>query len=243
LLVPDGPIPVVGSGGSAAKKKLAKEMPNVGFHLDASSKAAPPGLKQEGGGAQAPVAEFLKKAQSKAGDGAGFRGAYNAFELNRVPMGDAKGDQILLSLQQARDRWNYYNDAQRELKQGNLGKVQEGKLGVDLSCDMANLRGQSRLTQTSQRWIGTRNCLEVGGVWIDEAYESSMKSVTVKAASDAYFKILERHPSVRNVFRISSHMVWVTPSGTALIIDTTTGSETMSDADIDALFVASTTKK
>jgi hypothetical protein len=74
------------------------------------------------------------------------------------------------------------------------------------------------------------------GVWIDEAYEAKMKTVTVKATRDAYFRILERHPSVRNVFSMGNHLVWVTPSGTALVIDTSTGAETMPDADIDALF-------
>jgi hypothetical protein len=32
--------------------------------------------------------------------------------------------------------------------------------------------------------------------------------------------------------------VWITPSGTALVIDTTDGKEKLADAEIDKLFVA-----
>ena len=43
---------------------------------------------------------------------------------------------------------------------------------------------------------------------------------------------------MREVFQLGNHLVWVTPSGTALIIDQNDGREEMSDADIDRLFVA-----
>jgi Ca-activated chloride channel family protein len=39
------------------------------------------------------------------------------------------------------------------------------------------------------------------------------------------------------VYRLGNHVVWVTPSGTALVIDTTDGKEKLDDAEIDALFV------
>ena len=67
-----------------------------------------------------------------------------------------------------------------------------------------------------------------------------MPIVTVKAMSDAYFRILERHAKVKEVFRISNHLVWVTPSGTALVIDSNNGAERITDAEIDRLFVATT---
>ena len=66
---------------------------------------------------------------------------------------------------------------------------------------------------------------------------------SVKAMSPAYFRILERHPSCKKVFQISNHLVWVTPSGSALVVDTGAGQEEMSDADIDRLFVAQKTEK
>jgi Ca-activated chloride channel family protein len=86
--------------------------------------------------------------------------------------------------------------------------------------------------------VQNRNCLEVGGVWIDEGYNpKTTKSVSVKAMSAAYFALLERHPGLRDVFRLGNHLVWVTPSGTALIVDANEGREDLSNEEIDALFV------
>ena len=52
-----------------------------------------------------------------------------------------------------------------------------------------------------------------------------MDIVTVKAMSDAYFRILELQPQMKEVFRLGNHLVWVTPSGTALVIDVNDGKE------------------
>jgi Ca-activated chloride channel family protein len=116
-------------------------------------------------------------------------------------------------------------------------EVQAGKLGVDLAVQCEVLRNQTRLEYTALRQVNGRNCLEVGGVWIDEGFAAKTKAVTVKAQSAAYFRMLERHPSLKTVFQLGNHLVWVTPSGTALIIDTK-GQEKLSDAEIDKLFVA-----
>ena len=88
------------------------------------------------------------------------------------------------------------------------------------------------------RQVNGRNCLEVGGVWIDEAFTPKTAYVTVKAQSDAYFRILERHEAVKDVYRLGNHLVWVTPSNSALVIDASNGVEQLSDADINRLFVA-----
>ncbi len=87
-----------------------------------------------------------------------------------------------------------------------------------------------------------RNILEIGGVWIDDAFDPKMHSVTVKAMSKAYFRMLERQPGIHEVFQLGNHIVWVSPSGTALIIDLSDGREEMADADIDRLFVAAAKK-
>ena len=42
-------------------------------------------------------------------------------------------------------------------------------------------------------------------------YKADTKSVTVKAQSDAYFRILEKHPEMKDVFRLGNHVVWITP--------------------------------
>jgi Ca-activated chloride channel family protein len=113
-----------------------------------------------------------------------------------------------------------------------------GKLGVDLSEQLSALRNQSQLAQCAAREANGRRCVELGGAWIDDGFRAKMKRVTVKAQSAAYFRILERHPEMKEVFRLGNRVVWVTPSQSALVIDTTGGQEQMSDEAIDALFVA-----
>ena len=51
--------------------------------------------------------------------------------------------------------------------------------------------------------------------------------------SDAYFRILERQPEIKEVFRLGNHLVWITPSGTALVIDTSDGKEKLTDEEIE----------
>jgi len=58
----------------------------------------------------------------------------------------------------------------------------------------------------------------------------------VQALSDAYFRILERHPKVKEVFQLGNYVVWVAPNGTALVIDPNDGKKELSDAEIDKLF-------
>ncbi len=116
--------------------------------------------------------------------------------------------------------------------------MQNGQLGVDFAVQNNYLRSQSRLCRTASRNVQNRNVVEIGGVWIDDAFSPKMASVTVKAMSKAYFRILERQPSIREVYQLGNHVVWVSPSGTALIIDQGDGREELPDADIDRLFVA-----
>jgi Ca-activated chloride channel family protein len=75
-------------------------------------------------------------------------------------------------------------------------------------------------------------------VWIDEGFGAKTKAVTVKAQGDAYFRILELYPKVKAVFGLGNHLVWLTPSGTALVVDTTTGKDKMDDKEIKKLFTA-----
>jgi len=119
-----------------------------------------------------------------------------------------------------------------------LGGVQQGTLGVDLSVQVNNLRNQSQLAPNAVQRAANRNLVDVGGVWIDDRFDGKMKTVTIKAQSDAYFRLLERQPSLRELLRLGNHIVYVTPSGDALIIDANDGAETMTDAEIDRLFVA-----
>jgi Ca-activated chloride channel family protein len=191
------------------------------------------------------VTDFLKATGSKSGkkgggiDGAKARSDINEREFSRLPAdADDKGDKTVASLNKAKANFENLRQFQTDLQNRNLTGLQAGRYGVEWSQNSLYLRNQCQLGNNAQRRANDRNCLEIGGVWIDEGYQSSMPTVTVKAMSEAYFRILERQPNMKNVFRISNHLVWVTPSGSALVVDTTTGAETMEDAAIDRLFVA-----
>ena len=58
----------------------------------------------------------------------------------------------------------------------------------------------------------------------------------MKAQSDAYFKILEMQPTMKDVFRLGNHLVFVTPSNTALVIDQNDGKDKLTDEEIATLF-------
>ena len=78
--------------------------------------------------------------------------------------------------------------------------------------------------------------IEVGGVWIDEGFGEKTPSLTIKYLSDAYFKILEKQPEMKEVYKLGSHWLWITPSGTALIVDTKAGRESLADDEVVKLF-------
>jgi Ca-activated chloride channel family protein len=226
LIVPDAAVPVasgrpVGQGGG-----FGFGGGGPGFVPGGLAPAAP-------GGAVRRVTEFAKDVQKKPGDLALNR---DRMEDERLGKGDGKGEGRVL--RQAKEQKAAYDEARKLLLDRQTDGVQAGKLGVDLSCYNANLRNQNQLTQTALRRVASRNCLEIGGVWIDEEYDAKMPTLAVKAQSDAYFRILERQPQVKEVFRLGNHLVWVTPNRTALVIDTSDGKDKLTDEEIDKLFVA-----
>ena len=140
---------------------------------------------------------------------------------------------------------NYYPDKDAFVveKLKNAGAIILGKttLGEEMIMGIIstgeNLRNQAKLSQSPVQRCGNSNALEVGVVWFDEAFDAKMTIVTVKAMSPAYFRMLERYASLKDVFALGNRLVWMTPNGTALVIDAD-GAETLSDAEIDKLFVA-----
>jgi Ca-activated chloride channel family protein len=228
--VPDGAVPVVNAGHGR---------PNVAFHVPQGG-AVPPGLKSADPRAPMPqkVVNFAKDVQKKPGELSENRGKFEEGYLRRGGDDKGKGEGEKRALKEALEQKAAYDQANKALARRDREGVQTGKLGVDLSIQSNNLRMQERLTQTAQRNVYNRNCLEIGGVWIDEGFDPKMETVTIKAMSEAYFRILERQPKIKDVFQLGNHLVWVTPSGAALVIDTSEGKEQLSDAEIDRLFVA-----
>jgi Ca-activated chloride channel family protein len=176
------------------------------------------------------VIDFARETQKTPGDLEKSRNTYADKALD--DKGDAK------DLEETKRKKVVYEQYYLQLKENGKDGIQAGKLGVDLSLHMQNLRNQSKLDQTALRQVNGRNCMELGGVWIDEGFNGKMEVVTVKAQSNAYFKLLEKQPKMKEVFQLGNHLVWVTPNSTALVIDAGTGKEELSDAEIDKLFAA-----
>jgi Ca-activated chloride channel family protein len=124
------------------------------------------------------------------------------------------------------------------LQSGRPADVQTGALGVTFAQQLDALRTQSQVSQTAARQVAGRTCRQAGGAWIDEGFDPKMPVVAVKALGKAYFRILELRPEMKDVFQLGGRVVWVTPSGAALVIDPTNGKEELSDAEIGKLFAA-----
>ena len=48
-------------------------------------------------------------------------------------------------------------------------------------------------------------------MWIDDGFTADMKTVVVKAQSDAYFRSWRSSPKMKDVYRLGNHLVFVTP--------------------------------
>jgi Ca-activated chloride channel homolog len=121
---------------------------------------------------------------------------------------------------------------------GNVIPSQTGKEGVDLALVLNDMRNQSQVGEKRMRQANGRNCIDLGAIWADESFDPKMKQIAVKALSKAYFRLLERQPKMKEVFQLGKNVVWVLPNGCALVVAADKGAETMTDSEIDALFVA-----
>jgi Ca-activated chloride channel family protein len=233
LIVPDGPMSVVQGGGFGGGG--GGTMMGMMGRMGGGPGALPPALARAAGPGGGPrkVADFAKEAQQRPGQLSANRDKFVDDGLRKAN-GEGEAGKVL---QEAKGKKEAYDRALTALKRQDLYSVQTEKLGVELSLQMNNLRNQSRLELTACRQVAGRNCLEIGGVWIDEEFNPKTPTLIVQAQSDAYFRILERHPAIKEVYQLGNHLVWVAPNGTTLVIDANDGKEKLSDAEIDKLFV------
>lgn len=247
LVVPDGPMPVVPPRHPPIGRPHPVPFPSPSAPGGPVFGFTPPGLIPTSGGfggakKPMPVDAFAREqAKGDAGALASNRGHMYDRQIAEAESrikGEkdaAKRAVLARELQTYRDKKQTQDDANRAFKGGRAG-YQTGKLGVDLAENSCALRNQDRLTLTANRRVNGRQVLEVGGVWIDDGFKADMKTLVVKAQSDAYFQILEKHAGMKDVYRLGNHVVWVAPSGTALVLDLNDGKETLTTAEIDALF-------
>ncbi len=251
LVVPDAPVPIAGRDRGGL---MPSGPGGAGFPGGPLGAGLPPGLAPRsglgggGGAAPKPVAEFAREKAAEAakdakpGDGvAKARGGEQdrllEDTLKAIPP-EQRNAAYAEALRKTQDETKALKEAQLNFGANRLRRNQEGKLGVDLAEASNNLRSQSRLAVTANQQAYGRNCVEVGGVWIDDQFKADTKTVVVKAQSEAYFRILEKYPKMKDVFRLGNHLVWIAPSGTALVIDAADGKDKLTDEAIDKLFVS-----
>jgi Ca-activated chloride channel homolog len=163
LIVPDAVVPLLG------RKKGS--MPNVEFQAELPpALAGPQGEKQK-------LADFIKdfdkKDGGKGGGAGGIRGKIEDERLNKTPEPSATPAQTK-AIEKLKEEKRAQEDAKDSLKNGDKEKVQAGSLGVSQSLINDRLRNQSRLTMSATRNIANRTVLEVGGLWIDETFNSKI---------------------------------------------------------------------
>jgi Ca-activated chloride channel family protein len=208
-----------------------------------------PGLGGGGGkGPQAPaalqgglkVADFAKSVGGK-GKLATERELQEQKKFDALPAAPP-GDGADKAVRDAQQQVELLKEAKARMDKKDFGSIQNGQLGVKYSVNNNLLRNQTQVCKSAVRKAFNRTLLECGGVWIDEGFDAKMKTVSVKAMSKAYFSLLERQPKMREVLSLGNHIIWVTPSGQVLLIDTAEGLEELAIADIDRLFVPPTKK-
>lgn len=253
LIVPDQPLPMVG-GRLAPRTQPGR--PGMG------GGGGPPPILLQGGG-QGPasagggnfggraggmgggdpkkLADVAREEQKKQGEAASKRGGFEADRLQEQLKQDQakadKGGQQGQANDKAVKDYQAQNMARLALRGGQNRRVWSDQVGVNLSEQFGCLKNQSCLSPRASQIVRGRNCVEYGGCWIDEGYEAKMPTCVVKTMSDAYFRILEKHPEVKEVYQLGNYLVWVTPSGTALVLDMNDGKDKLADEEIDKLFV------
>ena len=254
LVVPDGPMPM-SRPATAGRGGFGGPPPGSGFGGGFGGGGIggmpPPALLPGGPGGSGPrgqagatekpgtVADFAKREAESKGDVGQSRGGMQKQlvddELKHIPA-DRRNDAYADALRRAKEQNENLDQAAKNYRERNLAGNQQGKLGVDLAEASSGLRSQDRLTQTASRAVNGRNVVEVGGVWIDDKFQAKTNVIAVKAQSDAYFRILERQPKMRDVFRLGNYVVWIAPNGSALVVDQNDGKEKLADEEIDRLF-------
>src|SRR5262249_53345669 len=114
--------------------------------------------------------------------------------------------------------------------------AQTGKEGVDLALQLDSLKSAAQVSVGGTRQAAGRTFGQLNGGWTDLGLMAGMKTVKVKLLGDAYFLLLKKRPELKEVFRLGSRIVVVTPSGVALVIGDEDGK--LTDDEVEGLFAA-----
>ncbi|HVE41149.1 MAG TPA: VIT domain-containing protein [Planctomycetota bacterium] len=119
-------------------------------------------------------------------------------------------------------------------------KDKDGKAGVDVAERLRRLKQAEQAVDPSlaefRKAAGTRFFL-YNDMWIDEKFDATADMTTVKFGSEAYFKLIEKAPQLVEALKLGTKIVITTAEGNVVAI-CGAGAEKLTDAQIDAVFVA-----
>jgi len=70
---------------------------------------------------------------------------------------------------------------------------------------------------------------------VDQAFTPSTPTLRLRVLGKAYFRMLAQHPELSPIFALGNRVTWVSPGGTAVVIDNQ-GQDEVTDATLDRLF-------
>lgn len=174
--------------------------------------------------------------KSEVGIG-GFRGKVRERESGL--MGRSSGaDAPAMALDEALDRLveTPGQDAARFEKQSNgMGGGNE----VARAIELRDLKDADATRDVGIRAVNGRSFAMIAGIWVDEKVTKEMKRRTIEYLGPAYFRLLELYPDLKSTLALGARVVFVTPSGTALVIDSK-GEQNLSDDELRSLMKAPT---
>jgi Ca-activated chloride channel family protein len=237
LIMPDALVQVASADGGLALGRLNQPgVPAVLTKLDAKGEKK----RQK-------LTEFAIEQQQAAGGITGGRGRFNDELFKQIVDYETAKDpsaatparkEALERIVTAQTAKGALDLALTNNSSGQWRRNQIGVQGVNYAHCTNSLKCQTQLKANAIQRVASRNCMEFGGVWIDEGYTPKTKTVSVKAQSDAYFQILAKQPQMKDVFKLGNHVLWIAPNGTALVIDSEDGKDKITDREIDMLFAS-----
>jgi Ca-activated chloride channel family protein len=119
-------------------------------------------------------------------------------------------------------------------------KEKDGKAGVDVALRLRRLKqaeqaGDPGLAEF-RKAAGTRFFL-YNDMWVDERFDATADITTLKFGSEAYFKLIDKAPHLVEALKLGTKIVILTAEGNVVAI-CGAGAEKLTDAQIDAVFVA-----
>ena len=102
------------------------------------------------------------------------------------------------------------------------------------SREVAESKAEQKLLTGSAKAYGTKFEIR-NGTWTDTAWKQDNEVVKIKYLSDAYFKLLERDPELKEALALGEQVLVVLKSGKAILVGED-GKDNLSNAELDGLF-------